>query len=76
MVGSGTTPCAIARSRISTLALMVPGFHITPRPEELRVLHELRMLGVDWETEFRYRNQRAWQYDVTRLGFRLPGSLT
>jgi hypothetical protein len=55
---------------------MVPGFHITPRPEELRVLHELRMLGVDWETEFRYRNQRAWQYDVTRLGFRLPGSLT
>ena len=26
------------------------------------------------EAEFRYRNQRAWQYDVTRLGFRYhPG---
>jgi dTDP-4-amino-4,6-dideoxygalactose transaminase len=70
MVGSGTTPCAIARSKISALALMVLGFHITPRLEELGVLHELRMLGVDRETEFRYRNQRAWQYDVTRLGFR------
>ena len=36
----------------------------------MRIVHELRMLGVDRETEFRYRNERAWQYDVVRQGFR------
>jgi dTDP-4-amino-4,6-dideoxygalactose transaminase len=30
----------------------------------------MRMVGVDRETEFRYRNERAWQYDVVRQGFR------
>jgi dTDP-4-amino-4,6-dideoxygalactose transaminase len=55
---------------VKTMTTIEGGAVVTPRPEELRVLHELRMLGVDRETEFRYRNERAWQYDVPRLGFR------
>src|SRR6266542_3600478 len=43
---------------------------VTPNPEELQTLHQLRMLGVDKETEARYQNRRAWEYDVLHQGFR------
>jgi dTDP-4-amino-4,6-dideoxygalactose transaminase len=43
---------------------------VTPNPEELQTLHQLRMLGVDKETQARYQNRRAWEYDVLHQGFR------
>lgn len=33
-------------------------------------LHHLRLLGVDKDTSIRYRNNRAWDYDVVSQGFR------
>ncbi|HTU70575.1 MAG TPA: DegT/DnrJ/EryC1/StrS family aminotransferase [Candidatus Baltobacteraceae bacterium] len=38
--------------------------------DELRKLHHLRILGVDKDTTERYRNARAWEYDVVDQGFR------
>ena len=38
--------------------------------EELQRLKHLRFLGVDKETSERYKNQRAWEYDVVDQGFR------
>jgi dTDP-4-amino-4,6-dideoxygalactose transaminase len=38
--------------------------------EELRKLHHLRLLGVDKDTTERYKNSRAWEYDVVDQGFR------
>jgi dTDP-4-amino-4,6-dideoxygalactose transaminase len=70
MVGATGDLVCFSFGPVKTMTTLEGGAIITPRPDELRVLHELRMLGVDRETEFRYRNQRAWQYDVTRLGFR------
>jgi dTDP-4-amino-4,6-dideoxygalactose transaminase len=70
MVGASGDLVCFSFGPVKTMTTLEGGAIITPRLEELRVLHELRMLGVDRETEFRYRNQRAWQYDVTRLGFR------
>ncbi len=46
------------------------GAIVTPNPEELQTLHQLRMLGVDKETEARYQNRCAWEYDVLHQGFR------
>jgi dTDP-4-amino-4,6-dideoxygalactose transaminase len=38
--------------------------------EDVATLHRLRLLGVDRDTEERYKNRRAWDYDVTAVGFR------
>lgn len=38
--------------------------------EELERLHHLRLLGVDKDTTERYKNARAWEYDVVSEGFR------
>ena len=46
------------------------GCVIVNTKEELQRLHHLRLLGVDKDTTERYRNQRAWDYDVVDQGFR------
>jgi dTDP-4-amino-4,6-dideoxygalactose transaminase len=38
--------------------------------EDISNIHRLRLLGVDKDTAERYRNRRAWDYDVTSIGFR------
>jgi len=38
--------------------------------EEVQRLRHLRFLGVDKETTERYKNKRAWDYDVVSQGFR------
>jgi len=38
--------------------------------EEEKKLHHLRFLGVDKETIERYKNKRAWEYDVLSDGYR------
>ncbi|HZD00557.1 MAG TPA: DegT/DnrJ/EryC1/StrS family aminotransferase [Actinomycetes bacterium] len=55
---------------VKTMTTLEGGAIVTPNPEELQVLHQLRLLGVDRETEARYQNRRAWEYDVLRQGFR------
>ena len=55
---------------VKTMTTLEGGAIVTPNPEELQVLHQLRMLGVDRETEARYQNRRAWEYDVLHQGFR------
>jgi len=39
-------------------------------PAELERLRRLRLLGVDRDTTERYKNRRAWDYDVVSDGFR------
>lgn len=38
--------------------------------EELAHLHRFRLLGVDKDTTERYKNKRAWDYDVVSEGYR------
>jgi dTDP-4-amino-4,6-dideoxygalactose transaminase len=38
--------------------------------EEMELLRHLRFLGITKDTLERYRNQRAWEYDVVSVGFR------
>jgi dTDP-4-amino-4,6-dideoxygalactose transaminase len=38
--------------------------------EELENLQRMRLLGVDKDTTERYKNQRAWDYDVISEGYR------
>ena len=46
------------------------GCVIVNTKEELQKLHHLRLLGVDKDTIQRYKNSRAWDYDVVSEGFR------
>lgn len=55
---------------VKTMTTLEGGAIVTPNPDELQTLHQLRMLGVDKETEARYQNRRAWEYDVLHQGFR------
>jgi dTDP-4-amino-4,6-dideoxygalactose transaminase len=70
MVGATGDLVCFSFGPVKTMTTLEGGAVITPRPEELEVLHQLRMLGVDRETEARYKNKRAWEYDVLRQGFR------
>lgn len=38
--------------------------------EDISFLHRLRLLGIDKDTIERYRNRRAWDYDVMDTGYR------
>src|SRR5258708_224639 len=46
------------------------GCVIVNTAEELERLHHLRLLGVDKDTTLRYKNSRAWDYDVVNKGDR------
>jgi len=70
MVGATGDLVCFSFGPVKTMTTLEGGAVVTPRPEELEVLHQHRMLGVDRETEARYRNKRAWEYDVLRQGFR------
>ena len=46
------------------------GCVIVNSKKELEKLYHLRLLGVDKDTVERYKNKRAWDYDVVNQGFR------
>lgn len=46
------------------------GAVVAPSIHDIQPLHEWRMLGVDQDTAARYARGRAWEYDVTRQGYR------
>jgi dTDP-4-amino-4,6-dideoxygalactose transaminase len=46
------------------------GAIVVESEDELQRLHRLRLLGVDKDTTERYKNSRAWDYDVVDDGYR------
>ena len=46
------------------------GCVVVPSEEELHRLQRMRILGVDRDTAERYKNRRAWAYDVVSEGYR------
>lgn len=46
------------------------GAIVVRNDEELESLRRMRLLGVDKDTTERYKNKRAWEYDVVSEGYR------
>jgi dTDP-4-amino-4,6-dideoxygalactose transaminase len=46
------------------------GAVVVSDPRELERLRHYRLLGIDRDTIERYKNSRAWEYDVVSQGFR------
>ncbi len=55
---------------VKTITTLEGGAIITPDPADVQTLHELRHLGIDADTDARYRNARNWEFDVVRQGYR------
>jgi dTDP-4-amino-4,6-dideoxygalactose transaminase len=55
---------------VKMITTMEGGAVVTSNPDDVQTLHELRHLGIDSDTEARYRNQRNWEFDVVRQGYR------
>jgi dTDP-4-amino-4,6-dideoxygalactose transaminase len=55
---------------VKTITTLEGGAVITPDEADTQILHELRHLGIDSDTDARYRNKRNWEFDVVRQGYR------
>lgn len=55
---------------VKMITTLEGGAVITPDPRDVETLHELRHLGIDSDTDARYRNHRNWDFDVVRQGYR------
>ncbi|OHV35440.1 hypothetical protein CC117_19585 [Parafrankia colletiae] len=55
---------------VKMITTLEGGAIITPDPADVQALHELRHLGINADTDARYRSQRNWEFDVVRQGYR------
>ena len=54
---------------VKLITALEGGALVTPNESEVQVIRELRLLGVDTDRALR-SNNRMWEYDVTRQGWR------
>src|SRR5215469_2143942 len=70
MIGSDGDVAVFSFDPVKIVTSIDGGCVVGSRPDELTALHRLRLLGVDKDTTERYKNRRAWEYDVVSPGFR------
>ncbi len=70
MVGSFSDICVFSHDPVKTVTCLDGGTIVVRTVEELQLVHELRLLGMQQPAAVMYKNQRAWTFDVERIGFR------
>ena len=70
MIGSFSDICMFSFDPVKALTCIDGGAIVVRTPEELAMIHEMRLAGMSQPSSLMYQNQRAWSYDVKRLGFR------
>lgn len=70
MVGSFGDITCFSFGPVKVMTSLEGGAVVTSDPADAAVLRELRHLGIDSDTDARYRNQRNWEFDVVRQGYR------
>lgn len=69
-IGSFGDITAFSFDPVKIITSIDGGCVIVSRQSEVADLHHFRLLGVDKDTTERYKNRRAWEYDVVSPGFR------
>ena len=69
-VGSFSDICVFSHDPVKTITCLDGGTIVVKTKEELAMVHELRLLGMQQPASVMYQNQRAWTFDVERIGFR------
>ncbi|WP_310485009.1 DegT/DnrJ/EryC1/StrS aminotransferase family protein [Chamaesiphon sp. VAR_48_metabat_403] len=70
MIGSFSDICMFSFDPVKTITCIDGGIIIVRTEEELNAIHEMRLIGMGQPSSVMYQNQRAWTYDVKRIGFR------
>ena len=70
MVGSFSDICVFSHDPVKTVTCLDGGTIVVKNEDELRQVHELRLLGMQQPASVMYQNKRAWTFDVERVGFR------
>jgi len=69
-VGSFSDICMFSFDPVKTITCIDGGALVVNTESEVEELHQMRLIGMSQPATVMYANQRAWTYDVTRLGFR------
>lgn len=69
-VGSFSDICMFSFDPVKTITCIDGGALVVRSQAEVEALHEMRLIGMGQPASVMYGNQRAWTYDVKRLGFR------
>jgi dTDP-4-amino-4,6-dideoxygalactose transaminase len=69
-VGSFSDICMFSFDPVKTITCIDGGALVVRSQDEVEALHEMRLIGMGQPASVMYGNQRAWTYDVKRLGFR------
>jgi dTDP-4-amino-4,6-dideoxygalactose transaminase len=70
MIGSFSDICMFSFDPVKTITCIDGGILMVKTEEEVKMLHEMRLIGMGQPASVMYQNKRAWTYDVHRLGFR------
>ena len=70
MVGSFSDICVFSHDPVKTVTCLDGGTIVVRTEQELKMVHEMRLLGMQQPAEVMYQNKRAWTFDVERVGFR------
>ena len=69
-VGSFSDMTMFSFDPVKTITCLDGGILVLKTEEEMRKLHEMRLLGMGQSAEIMYQNSRAWTYDMKHLGYR------
>lgn len=69
-IGSDGDVAVFSFDPVKVVTSVDGGCVVGARTDELTRLQRMRILGVDKDTTERYKNRRAWEYDVVSPGFR------
>jgi dTDP-4-amino-4,6-dideoxygalactose transaminase len=70
MIGSFSDICMFSFDPVKNITCIDGGALVVQTEEELKMVHEMRLIGMGQPAVVMYKNQRAWTYDVQRIGFR------
>lgn len=69
-IGSFSDISIFSFDPVKTITCIDGGALVVKTQKEVDLLHQMRLIGMSQPVAVMYDNQRAWTYDVNRLGFR------
>jgi dTDP-4-amino-4,6-dideoxygalactose transaminase len=69
-IGSFSDITMFSFDPVKTITSIDGGALVVRSADDLQKVHEMRLMGMKQAAKVMYGNQRAWNYDVERLGFR------
>jgi dTDP-4-amino-4,6-dideoxygalactose transaminase len=69
-IGSFSDVTIFSFDPVKTFTAIDGGAIVVGSDEDLKKAHEMRLIGMGQASSILYQNERAWTYDVARLGFR------